>query len=81
MKYLRKKNWKLINHPPYSPDLNPIEKVWCSMKQTIRTDSNNFKTISALSRVVKAEQYRLMSDDDYRKKVCYRYRECNMILL
>lgn len=20
-----------------------------------------------------------MSDDDYRKKVCYRYRECNMI--
>lgn len=55
MKYLRKKNWKLINHPPYSPDLNPIEKVWCSMKQTIRTDSNNFKTISALSRVVKAE--------------------------
>lgn len=55
MKYLRKKNWKLINHPPYSPDLNPIEKVWCTMKQTIRADSNNFKTISALSRDVKAE--------------------------
>ena len=35
MEYLDKHKIKLISHPPYSPDLNPIEKVWAWMKQDI----------------------------------------------
>jgi len=28
---------KLLYLPPYSPDLNPIEKAWAKIKQILRT--------------------------------------------
>ena len=28
---------KLLYLPPYSPDLNPIEKAWSKLKQLLRT--------------------------------------------
>jgi transposase len=33
--YLEENDIKLMEHPPYSPDLNPIEKVWAWMKAEI----------------------------------------------
>ena len=30
------KNLKLIFLPPYSPDLNPIEKYWASLKKNLK---------------------------------------------
>ena len=39
MKHARKNNMKLILLPPYSPDLNPIEYIWKSIKRII---SKNF---------------------------------------
>ena len=35
----------LIFLPPYSPDLNPIEKTWANLKNYLRNYSRNFKTI------------------------------------
>lgn len=33
---------KLIFLPPYSPDLNPIEKFWANMKDWLKQQINNF---------------------------------------
>ena len=37
---------RLIDWPPYSPDLNPIENIWTVMKSKIR--GRKFLTISSL---------------------------------
>ncbi|MCC5831430.1 MAG: transposase, partial [Chlamydiales bacterium] len=31
--------------PPYSPDLNPIEKFWAWFKKKVRSVINHFKTL------------------------------------
>ena len=35
------KNIKLIFLPPYSPDLNPIEKYWAVLKKKLRNTVKN----------------------------------------
>jgi transposase len=34
---------KLIYLPPYSPDLNPIEKMWSKVKACLRTEAKRTK--------------------------------------
>ena len=34
--YLWEMNWDLINHPPYSPDMNPRDYVFNKLKQPLR---------------------------------------------
>ena len=36
---------KIIFLPPYSPDLNPIEKFWANMKRWIKAQINHFDKI------------------------------------
>lgn len=36
---------KLLFLPPYSPDLNPIEKFWAWFKKKVRSVINQFKTL------------------------------------
>lgn len=38
-------NCKILFLPPYSPDLNPIEKVWARIKSIIRKTIDNFKSL------------------------------------
>lgn len=37
---------QILYLPPYSPDLNPIEKVWANFKKILRKVNNNFGTFS-----------------------------------
>ncbi len=36
----------LIFRPPYSPDLNPIEKCWANLKKKIKNEIANFDTLA-----------------------------------
>jgi transposase len=37
---------KVLYLPPYSPDLNPIEKVWANFKRALSCIIQNFKSLS-----------------------------------
>lgn len=43
---IEKKGCRLVFLPPYSPDLNPIEKFWANFKRQIRALLNQFETLS-----------------------------------
>lgn len=42
------KNLRLIFLPPYSPDLNPIEKYWASLKRKVRKMKENYNSIEEI---------------------------------
>ena len=37
---------QILYLPPYSPDLNPIEKVWANFKKILRKVNNSFEKFS-----------------------------------
>lgn len=37
---------ELVFLPPYSPDLNPIEKFWANLKKKIRNNINKFDSLA-----------------------------------
>ena len=49
---LKKENIDYLYLPPYSPDLNPIEKLWSKMKSSLR--KAKIRTESALSNGIQA---------------------------
>lgn len=42
LSWLNSKNIELFPHPPYSPDLNPIEMVWAIIKQKLYEKNKRF---------------------------------------
>jgi len=44
-KKVEKAGCTLIYLPPYSPDLNPIEKYWGSLKREVRSIAHNFTSL------------------------------------
>jgi transposase len=45
-KLIERAGCKILFLPPYSPDLNPIEKFWAWFKSKVRSVVQNFKTLS-----------------------------------
>jgi len=45
---IEKMGYKLIFLPPYSPELNKIERFWTNMKRYIKNHINNFKDLKML---------------------------------
>ena len=60
---IEKAGAEVLNLPPYSPDLNPIEKAWSKLKQILR--SAKARTKEALE-VAIAEAIRLITPDSAR---------------
>ncbi|MCL1824141.1 MAG: transposase, partial [Oscillospiraceae bacterium] len=45
-------NCEVLFLPPYSPDLNPIEKKWAWLKRKLREILYNFDSASCALRVI-----------------------------
>lgn len=80
-KYLDDNDIQMYKHPAYSPDLNPIEKVWFCIKKKVREREENFRSLDTLEAAAINAWNELMSDDTFRKKMCYRFRRCCMFTL
>jgi len=52
---------RLLYLPPYSPDLNPIEKAWAKLKQLLR--SAQARTKDALEQTI-ADSLKLITADN-----------------
>ena len=50
LEFYNENNIKIIDWPPYSPDLNPIENIWAIMKRKIA--GKTFTTINSLKNEV-----------------------------
>ena len=57
----RTRGAELLYLPPYSPDLNPIEKAWAKLKQLLR--AAKARTKEALDQAI-AEALKLISADN-----------------
>ena len=44
-KIIKETGHSLLFLPPYSPDLNPIEKLWANMKKNLKDIAHNFNTL------------------------------------
>ena len=66
LEFYLEKNIKVIDWPPYSPDLNNIEDVWAIMKQKL--EGRKFATITSL----KNELYNILGilEEGLVKKTC-----------
>ena len=63
-------NIKFIFQPPYSPELNPSEKVWWTMKRSFRNKS--YKTLDEVEEFIKNETASLTTEAI--KQICgYSY--------
>ncbi|GBN94807.1 Transposable element Tc3 transposase [Araneus ventricosus] len=57
--YLNSKNVTVLDWPPLSPDLNPIENVWGIMSQKVYENRGQFYSMNALKTAIERVWYSL----------------------
>lgn len=73
-KFLDERNITYLYLPPYSPDLNPIEKLWSKLKSVLR--KLKVRTVSKLPQAI-AEAFHTISQQDCRAW----FRLCGVALI
>ena len=63
-------NIALLFIPPYSPELNPAEKIWWKMKRTF--SGKLHETLDKVSEFIKNE-VEILTDDDVKSICRYEY--------
>ncbi|GBN48947.1 Transposable element Tc3 transposase [Araneus ventricosus] len=57
--YLNSKNFTVLEWPPMSPDLNPIEKLWGIMFRKVYENGGQFYSVNALKTAIESAWYNL----------------------
>ncbi|GBN21764.1 Transposable element Tc3 transposase [Araneus ventricosus] len=57
--YLNSKNVTVLEWPPMSPDLNPIENVWGIMSRKVYENGGQFYSVNALKTAIESIWYNL----------------------
>ncbi|GBM47376.1 Transposable element Tc3 transposase [Araneus ventricosus] len=55
--YLNSKSVTVLEWPPVSPELNPIENVWCIMSRKVYEKGGQFYSVNGLKRAIESAWY------------------------
>jgi transposase len=72
IEWLGKQKFNLINWPPQSPDLSPIETIWNVMKMKLKAIKPRPRSKADISNAM--HKIWLGIDDDTRQKCCDKFR-------
>ena len=77
---------KLYSHPPYSPDVNPIENVWSLLKDRLSKRpfgslglGNNKESINSFIKAIK-EEWQALSQQDIDNYILSLPRRYNAVV-
>ncbi|GBN36835.1 Transposable element Tc3 transposase [Araneus ventricosus] len=57
--YLNSKSVTVLEFPPMSPELNPIENVWCIMSRKVYENGGQFYSVNVLKTAIESAWYNL----------------------
>lgn len=75
---LKEHNWiATLDHPPQSPDLNPIEGIWCILKQRVR--KRLWKTLDELKEVIQ-DEWSKITMEEVRERISDMPERCSLLV-
>ena len=75
---LKEDNWiSTLDHPPQSPDLNPIEGIWCILKQRARRYTWN--TLDELKEILQ-EEWNKITLEEVRERIAEMPERCQRLV-